>query len=660
MAINEFFTWGAGGAKKTPAQVAREREIAETILMRAGNTSPVGHWTQGAARVVDALGGVLKERRAAAGEADIASRNKALVSPILAALTGGSTATAPSSIPMNSAAGEVAATAPSQPIDMTGNEVYNEFIGAAREGGLTNPFGLAALAATGKAESGFDPGNVNRTWSDPSQSGQPGTAGGILSWRGPRYQALAATGDLSPAGQARFFLQEDPGLVQALNNAKSIEEAQGLINNAWKFAGYDRADGETARRLGMARSFLPTFQGGGEVAAATPEAAIEAIAPLQPVERGPLQSYAGQERAAPASLSEEVAAYQQTPEYAAAFPGRAQPAQVAAPVQVAGGDRVPMATPSINPAIIEALTAPQATPQTQMLARIVLEQQQRQAQAAEEQRLQAADPMRRIQLERAQLELEALRNPQPERQPLINAGSGNVYDPNTQQWIQAPGGGQQQFRAATPEEAQRMGAAAGQFGPDGRFYPLNPPQGTSLSVDPNTGAVTFNQGAGVKPLTEGQSKDTVFATRASGALPLIDQFGDSLLGLEGGVGATVGQIPVIGNLMKSEGFQKAEQAGKEFLQAILRKDTGAAISKEETGEYGSVYLPQIGDGPEVLEQKRQSRQRALQAIQAGMPPQAILNMEKALLSGQSGAPQPQPSTEGPRRLKFNPATGELE
>ena len=419
MAINEFFTWGAGGTKKTPEQVAREREIAETILMRAGNTSPVGHWTQGAARVVDALGGVLKERRAAAGEADIASRNKALVSPILAALTGGSTATAPSSIPMTSAAGEVAATAPSQPIDMTGNEVYNEFIGAAREGGLTNPFGLAALAATGKAESGFDPGNVNRTWSDPSQSGQPGTAGGILSWRGPRYQALAATGDLSPAGQARFFLQEDPDLVQALNNAKSIEEAQGLINNAWKFAGYDRADGETARRLGMARSFLPTFQGGGEVAAATPEAAIEAIAPLQPVERGPLQSYAGQERAAPVSLSEEVAAYQQTPEYAAAFPGRAQPAQVAAPVQVAGGgDRVPMAAPSINPAIIEALTDPQATPQTQMLARIVLEQQQRQAQAAEEQRLQAADPIRQMQIERGQLELEALRNPTPGFRPL--------------------------------------------------------------------------------------------------------------------------------------------------------------------------------------------------------------------------------------------------
>lgn len=64
----ETFFWGAGGSKKTPEQIAREREIAETLLMKAGNTSPVGHWTQGAARVVDALSGVVKNNRADAAE----------------------------------------------------------------------------------------------------------------------------------------------------------------------------------------------------------------------------------------------------------------------------------------------------------------------------------------------------------------------------------------------------------------------------------------------------------------------------------------------------------------------------------------------------------------------------------------------------------------
>ena len=74
----------------------------------------------------------------------------------------------------------------------------------------------------------------------------------------------------------------------------------------------------------------------------------------------------------------------------------------------------------------------------------------------------------------------------------------------------------------------------------------------------------------------------------------------------------------------------AEQAGKEFLQAILRKDTGAAITPAETSEYGSVYLPRPGDTPELLAQKRVSRMRALEAIKAGMPPAAILAQERAL------------------------------
>lgn len=36
------------------------------------------------------------------------------------------------------------------------------------------------------------------------------------------------------------------------------------------------------------------------------------------------------------------------------------------------------------------------------------------------------------------------------------------------------------FRQATPEEAAQYGAPAGQFGPDGRFYPVNPPSGMTL------------------------------------------------------------------------------------------------------------------------------------------------------------------------------------
>jgi len=77
-------------------------------------------------------------------------------------------------------------------------------------------------------------------------------------------------------------------------------------------------------------------------------------------------------------------------------------------------------------------------------------------------------------------------------------------------------------------------------------------------------------------------------------------------------------------------FQVAQQSGQEFLQAILRKDTGAAITTQEQQLYGETFLPQPGDSPQVLAMKVQSRQRAIDAIKAGLPPSAIVAQEQAL------------------------------
>jgi hypothetical protein len=164
--------------------------------------------------------------------------------------------------------------------------------------------------------------------------------------------------------------------------------------------------------------------------------------------------------------------------------------------------------------------------------------------------------------------------------------------------------------------------------------------GMSLQVDPETGAISFQQGANIKPMTEGQSKDTVYATRAEGSLPLIDQYGEALTRFDESVGD---RVPFVGNYMTSDEYQQAKQAGNEFLQAILRKDTGAAIQSYEIESYGRTYLPMPGDGPPVLEQKRAARRRALEALKAGMPPQAILAQEKALArtgEATTGSPQP--------------------
>jgi len=271
-----------------------------------------------------------------------------------------------------------------------------------------------------------------------------------------------------------------------------------------------------------------------------------------------------------------------------------------------GGAIDPNEGPDLN-TLLEAARNPWLNDQERALVNTLLEQ-----------KMQESDPLRKLQLQKLQQELNA----KPERKTVtIN---GRLVDAQTGQEI-----------ANFPEEPKKPSAVqeyeyAKTQGFPGTFqdWEASKKGGMSLQVDPTTGAVTFQQGNNIKPMTEGQSKDTTFAVRAEGALPLIDKYGDALTSLpESAAGSLPGGV---GNYLQSPEYQQAQQAGKEWLQAILRKDTGAAITKEETEEYGSVYLPRPGDSPEVLAQKKASRTRALEALKAGMTPQAILAQEKAL------------------------------
>lgn len=236
-------------------------------------------------------------------------------------------------------------------VNMSGHDIYTSFMDTV-DNTITNPFGLAAVAATGKAESRFSPRNVNRTWSDPSESGQAGTAGGIMSWRGERLanlQTYAASkgeqGNGSPQTQAEFLLREDPNLIMALNNAKSVEEAQRIINRAWKFAGWNRPGGEAAERLATANAILPNFQG-----KETPQEVIN----LGPSIRMPPQTATGKVNTGGASapsvsLSEGVA-FEQTPEYRAQFLGMKAPQGI--PAQFQGSRQLVNAQGGIMPALM--------------------------------------------------------------------------------------------------------------------------------------------------------------------------------------------------------------------------------------------------------------------------------------------------------------------
>jgi hypothetical protein len=152
----------------------------------------------------------------------------------------------------------------------TANEAANAFINTVRKAGLTNRYALAAVGATGERESGnWDPKKGAGEWSDPSESGQPGRSGGYLSWRAERLAALRRfarengdTGNGSAETQGAFFAQENKALIEKLNAAKSVDEAMSLMNEAWKFAGWDRPGGERDARFAAARRWDEKITGG--------------------------------------------------------------------------------------------------------------------------------------------------------------------------------------------------------------------------------------------------------------------------------------------------------------------------------------------------------------------------------------------------------------
>lgn len=69
-------------------------------------------------------------------------------------------------------------------------------------------------------------------------------------------------------------------------------------------------------------------------------------------------------------------------------------------------------------------------------------------------------------------------------------------------------------------------------------------------------------------------------------------------------------------VLQSENLRSQNQAEKNFVNAILRKESGAAISPAEFDSAAKQYFPRPGDTPEVLEQKRANRLQSVAALKA--------------------------------------------
>jgi len=71
---------------------------------------------------------------------------------------------------------------------------------------------------------------------------------------------------------------------------------------------------------------------------------------------------------------------------------------------------------------------------------------------------------------------------------------------------------------------------------------------------------------------------------------------------------------VLPNFLKSADRQVYEQAQRNFVNAILRRESGAAIAPSEFQSAATQYFPQPGDKPAVVQQKAANRQTVINSL----------------------------------------------
>jgi hypothetical protein len=408
MATGFSFLFG-GNTGETPDSLKQKRDYIRALMGASNAPRNVG---EGLNSLGDGLvAGILNSRVNAAQTSGETSANSAFNDAITGYLkTGDNSALgSPSPSPLS---------APSSITPGTPNDIQTSFLDTVKSGGLSNPYGLAAVAATGQAESGFSPQNAGRTWNDGANN-----AGGIMSWNGPRLanlQKFAGGSNGTPQQQGQFFLQENPQLITALNNAKSVGEAQQIMNNAWAFKGYNQpGNPNAAHRLALANGFLPQFQSANSGAQAPNQ-----VASLDPSAGMPQPGAAQQMQAtSPAPQPANIPVPTARPDQVAAPISQPSPA----PVQMAGGDGFPQSSgpAGIDPRLLRALSNPFLNEGQKAALQVLVNQQLEQQRAAQDQQTwmarqayeeqqKQADPAYQLNLKKAQTDLANVRTPEQE------------------------------------------------------------------------------------------------------------------------------------------------------------------------------------------------------------------------------------------------------
>lgn len=283
---------------------------------------------------------------------------------------------------------------------------------------------------------------------------------------------------------------------------------------------------------------------------------------------------------------------------------------------------------ALSPHAIQALSSPYATDAERSIGSLLLQKQMQDAQRGEwvERRLEDGS------IAQQNSKTGEVRVIRPGVDPLVREGQRLSVEKQRRELNEPKAPTIQKFKQADGSEVAAQWDEASKS-----WKPVVLPQ------DPNA----------PKPspkLTEAQSKDLTFYNRGIQALEAFEQNPGAY---SSGMERMFSNLP-LGNYATSEGFQKSQQAGRNFLASILRKDSGAAITQNEEEIYGRTFLPQPGDKPGTLAQKAEARRQAIEAIKGGLGTAEVLARGSELLKGPAPAASPQGQPREPARVVGGP------
>lgn len=160
-------------------------------------------------------------------------------------------------------------------------------------------------------------------------------------------------------------------------------------------------------------------------------------------------------------------------------------------------------------------------------------------------------------------------------------------------------------------------------------------EGGFMLADPRAATATPLTGAGgqqlkgkaaTRQMTDAQAKANLFGSRMKESDRILQDLEGKYSPMAVNAKMAAAEVPLIGgaagyagNLMLSEQGQQAEQAQRDFINAVLRRESGAVISPQEFANGQKQYFPQPGDSKAVLDQKRRNRTIAISGMEAEVP-----------------------------------------